>query len=133
MITACHTLIYSDDAEATRAFLRDVLRLPYVDEGDSGGTPGWLIFATGPSEMGVHPTAGEHEGRTYESPRRHQISLQCDDVAATRAELESRGAVFTSDVADHGYGLVTTLAVPGADDVMLYQPQHALALDLPLA
>ena len=132
MITACHTLIYSDDADATRAFLRDVLQLPFVDEGDSGGTPGWLIFATGRSEVGVHPTRSEHGGEVYESPRQHQISLQCDDIAATRAELESRGATFTSDVATRPYGHVTTFAVPGADDLMLYQPTHALALDLDL-
>ena len=132
MISACHTLIYSDDAEATRAFFRDVLRLPFVDEGDSGGLPGWLIFATGRSELGVHPTRSEHEGRTYESPRQHQISLQCDDVEATRAELESRGARFTSEVQTRPYGRVTTIAVPGADDLMLYQPTHPLALDLPL-
>ncbi len=127
MLTACHTLIYSDDAEATRAFFRDVLQLPYVDDRSSGA--GWLIFKTGPSEMGVHPTHSEHEGRVYESPRQHQISLQCDDVEATRADLEARGAEFTSGIDDHGYGLVTTVAVPGADDFMIYEPKHALALD----
>ena len=129
MITACHTLIYSDDAPATRTFFRDVLRLPYVEDA-SAGAPGWLIFATGPSELGVHPTRDEHEGHTYESPRHQSISLQCDDIAATRAELEGRGATFTSEVADHGFGLVTTIALPGADDLMLYQPRHALAVDL---
>ena len=54
MITALHTLIYSDDAAATRAFLRDVVGLAHVDDGE-----GWLIFRTGPSELGVHPTSGE--------------------------------------------------------------------------
>jgi len=127
MITACHTLIYSDDAEATRAFFRDVMQLPHVEDSSSGA--GWLIFRTGPSEMGVHPTHSEHEGRVYESPRQHQISLQCDDVETTRAELEARGAEFTSSIDDHGYGLVTTVAVPGADDLMIYEPKHALALD----
>lgn len=129
MITACHTLIYSDDADATRAFFRDVLQLPFVEDA-SGGGPGWLIFRTGPSELGVHPTRAEHEGQVYESPRHQSISLQCDDVAATRADLESRGATFTSETADHGYGLVTTVAVPGADDLMIYQPKHTLAIDL---
>src|SRR5688572_25227910 len=76
VITACHTLIYSDDAEATRAFLRDVLQLPHVDAG--GPEPGWLIFRTGPSEVGVHPTSGEHDGQAYSSPRRHGISFLVD-------------------------------------------------------
>lgn len=122
MILACHTLVYSDDAEATRAFFRDVLRLPHVEEGD-----GWLIFATGPSEMGVHPTGGTHEGQEYASPRHHQISFICDDIEATKAELEDRGAVFDGDVADRGYGLVATVRVPGADDVQIYQPRHRTA------
>ena len=127
MITACHTLIYSDDAAATRAFFRDVLQLPHVE--DTGSGEGWLIFRTGPSEVGVHPTRSEYEGRVYENPRQHLISLQCDDVEATKAELEARGAEFTSEIVDEGYGLVTMLAVPGADDLMLYQPKHELALD----
>src|SRR5688572_9976198 len=54
MITSMHLLIYSDDAPATRAFLRDVLGLPFVE--DAGPEPGWLIFGTGRSELGVHPT-----------------------------------------------------------------------------
>ena len=33
MITAVHTLIYSDDAPATRAFFRDVLGWPFVEQG----------------------------------------------------------------------------------------------------
>ena len=56
MIKAVHTLIYSDDPEATRAFLRDILRWPSVEDPDP--EPDWPIFKTGPSEMGVHPTPG---------------------------------------------------------------------------
>jgi catechol 2,3-dioxygenase-like lactoylglutathione lyase family enzyme len=40
---ACHTLIYSDDADATRAFFRDVLGLPNVDAGT--GDHGYGIVA----------------------------------------------------------------------------------------
>ena len=60
MITSIHTLIYSDDPPATRAFLRDVLGWPYVEHAESGS--GWLIFRCGPSELGVHPTSGTWEG-----------------------------------------------------------------------
>lgn len=90
MITAIPSLIYSDDPPVTRAFLRDVLQWPYVEDGPSGD--GWLIFGTGPSEMGVHPTHSEHGGQVYESPRHHEVSLMCDDIAATRAELAARGS-----------------------------------------
>ncbi|MGZ4675440.1 MAG: VOC family protein [Acidimicrobiia bacterium] len=128
MITAVHTLVYSDDPEATRAFFRDVLGWPFVT--DAGTDPGWLIFRTGPSEMGVHPTHSTHEGRDHVSPRQHVISIMCDDIATTAAELEARGATFGTDVFDRGFGLVRMLEVPGADPIMLYQPSHPTAYDL---
>ncbi|MGA2218510.1 MAG: VOC family protein, partial [Terracidiphilus sp.] len=121
MITSIHTLIYSDDAPATRAFLRDVLGWPYVEDAAGGGA-GWLIFKTGQSEMGVHPTHSVYDGKTYESPRHHLISLMCDDISRTVTELKGKGAEFRGDVQDHGFGLVAIMAVPGADDIMLYEP-----------
>ncbi|MGH9118690.1 MAG: VOC family protein [Acidimicrobiales bacterium] len=128
MITAVHTLIYSDDAEATRAFLRDVLGWPYLEHADSGR--GWLIFKTGPSELGVHPTSGTWEGETFSSPRHHSISLMCDDVEATMAELKAKGAEFSGGIEDMEFGLATMMQLPGADDIMLYQAAHPTAYDL---
>lgn len=128
MIKAVHTLIYSDDAEATRAFLRDVLRWPHVSDPDS--EPDWPIFKTGPSEMGVHPTGGTWEGEAFSHPVHHEISLMCDDVAATRAELEAKRATFDGDITDEGFGLATRMTLPGAGEIMLYQPQHPTAHDL---
>jgi catechol 2,3-dioxygenase-like lactoylglutathione lyase family enzyme len=128
MITSVHTLIYSDDAPATRAFLRDVVGWPHVE--DVGPEPGWLIFGTGPSEMGVHPTHSEWEGRSYDAPRHHEIALMCDDIEATRSDLEARGAVFAGPVVDEGYGLVAMLEVPGTDPITLYEPRHRTAYDL---
>lgn len=138
MITAVHTLIYSDDPTATRAFLKDVLRWPFVAEpgegdegrrssGDSGSQDpaDWLIFATGPSELGVHPTTTAG----YAGSRHHEIALVCDDIEDTVAELEERGAVFSSGPSDMGFGLVAMVQVPGADDVMIYQPKHVTAYD----
>jgi catechol 2,3-dioxygenase-like lactoylglutathione lyase family enzyme len=125
MITSVHAMIYSDDPEATRAFLRDVLGWSYVDAGD-----GWLIFRSGPSEIGVHPTGGEWEGQSFSYPRRHSISLMCDDVQATMADLRAKGAEFSGEVEDHGYGLVAMLRIPGADDVQLYEPRHPAAYGL---
>lgn len=99
MITAVHTLVYADDADAARAFFRDVLEWPHVDAGG-----GWLIFRTGPSELGVHPTS--------EQPQ-HEISLMCDDLEQTVSDLSAKGAVFTRDIRDDGFGLTTSLRVPG--------------------
>ena len=118
-------LIYSDDPEATRAFLRDVLEWQYVDAGH-----GWLIFKTGPSELGIHPTSGEHEGKEFSHPRHHSISLMCSDLEATIAELEAKGATLSGGIQDLGFGITTMLELPGADDILLYEPRHPKAYDL---
>lgn len=128
MITAVHTLIYSDDPPATRAFFRDVLGWPFVEHEASG--PGWLIFGSGPSELGVHPTRAVHDGREYVSPRQHLVSLMCDDVEATVRELEAKGAEFTGPPEDQGFGVGTNLKLPGAGEIMLYEPRHPKAYDL---
>ncbi|MGI9053257.1 MAG: VOC family protein [Ilumatobacteraceae bacterium] len=118
MITAVHTLVYADDADEARAFFRDVLQWSGIDAGG-----GWLIFKTGPSEMGVHPT--DHGGGQH-----HQISLMCDDIEATVADLRERGVEFSQDVRDDGFGLTAMFVVPGGGEMMLYQPRHPSAYDL---
>lgn len=127
MIKAIHTLIYSDDPEATRAFLRDVLGWPYFEHPDE---PGWLIFKTGPSEMGVHPTSGTYDGQDYSYPLHHSISLMCDDIEATVSELEARGAEFSGQIQDFGFGVGTNLKLPGAGEILLYEPRHPEAHSL---
>jgi predicted enzyme related to lactoylglutathione lyase len=122
MITAVHTLVYADDAEAARAFFRDVLEWPSVD-----ADGGWLIFRTGPSELGVHPTRTEHGGQVYETSVHHDISLLCDDIEGTVAALTARGAEFSGPISDRGFGRSTMLKVPGAGEMMLYEPRHPLA------
>jgi catechol 2,3-dioxygenase-like lactoylglutathione lyase family enzyme len=124
MIIAVHTLIYSDDPDRTRAFLRDVLGWPDVDAGG-----GWLIFKTGPSELGVHPTSGDGRSETSTGPH-HEISLMCDDISTTMAELSARGAEFAGPVHDQDFGLTAMMNVPGAPDILLYQPRHPVAFSL---
>jgi catechol 2,3-dioxygenase-like lactoylglutathione lyase family enzyme len=119
MITALHGLIYAEDPDAARAFFRDVLRFPGVDTGG-----GWLIFATGPSELGVHPSSWEHEGQQGGTDQRFDLSLMCDDLAATRAELEDRGATFEGEVEEERWGSTIQLRIPGAGSLMLYQPKY---------
>jgi predicted enzyme related to lactoylglutathione lyase len=124
MITAVHTLVYADDADAARAFFRDVLEWPSVD-----AHGGWLIFRTGPSELGVHPTGTEHEGQGPPTSH-HEISLLCDDIEATVAALAARGAEFSGAISDRGFGRTAMLKIPGAGEMMLYQPRHPVAHDL---
>jgi hypothetical protein len=111
MLTGAHVIVYGQDAEAARTFLRDVLELPAVDAGG-----GWLILGLPPAEVAVHPADG---------PPQHELYLMCDDVRATRAELERRGVRFTADVSDQGWGLMTRFEVPGAGELGLYEPRHA--------
>lgn len=120
-------MIYSDDPDATRAFLRDVLGWPCV-ENDPGS--GWLIFKSGASEMGVHPTSGQWEGQSFSYPRHHSISLMCDDIHSTIAELKGKGAEFLGEVQDHGYGWVIMMVLPAAGEIQLYQPDHPTAYGL---
>jgi catechol 2,3-dioxygenase-like lactoylglutathione lyase family enzyme len=108
MITGAHTILYADDAEAARAFFRDVLGFPAVDAGG-----GWLIFALPPGELAVHPGPSGT----------HRLYLMCDDLEATMAELAAKGAALGS-VYRERWGRVTTIEVPGAGEVGLYEPSH---------
>ena len=120
MITGTHAIIYADDAAQARAFFRDVLGLPNVDAHD-----GWLIFQLHPAELGIHPAAepGAPSGR-------HEIYLMCDDITGTVEELTGRGAEFTSPVTEAGFGLLTSIRIPGGGQIGLYEPKHPTAHDL---
>ena len=126
MITAMHALVYSDDPAATRAFFRDVLRWPFVSDDEGTEASDWLIFRSGRSEVGVHPTSGEG----FSVQRHHSISLMCDDIAATVAGLRERGAVIDGEPQDRGFGIAVEDEVPGADPIMLYEPKHRVAYGL---
>jgi catechol 2,3-dioxygenase-like lactoylglutathione lyase family enzyme len=118
MIRGVHTMFYSSEPEALRAFLRDVLGLPCSDVGG-----GWLIFDLPEAEMGCHPTE-KGDGGSVPSGT-HDISFYCDDIHRTVAQLKARGVEFTEPIADHGYGLVTHFKVPGNFAVQLYQPRYS--------
>lgn len=109
-ITGMHALLYTPEAEALRAFFRDVLGWKHVD---SGG--GWLIFALPASELGVHPS----EGST-----KHELSLICDDVHSTAEELRAKRVEFRGEPVEREYGIVTTMVLPGGVEVDLYEPRH---------
>jgi catechol 2,3-dioxygenase-like lactoylglutathione lyase family enzyme len=117
VISGGHVILYSRDAEADRAFFRDVLEYPHVDAGG-----GWLIFKTPPGELAVHPADGAPAQEFY---------LMCDDLPATMAELGERGVEFTGPAIDQRWGLVTGIKLPGGGQLGLSQPRHPTAYDLP--
>ena len=119
MITAVHTLVYADDPDAARAFFRDVLGMPFSD---SGG--GWLVFKTGPSELGVHPRSWEYGGATGSTDQRFDVSLMCDDLESTMTELRGKGAEFEGEPQEEPWGTTTQLRIPVAGTITLYQPSY---------
>jgi catechol 2,3-dioxygenase-like lactoylglutathione lyase family enzyme len=110
VITGAHAIVFSADAEADRAFFRDVLGFDSVDAGG-----GWLIFALPPAELAVHP-----------GPAEHRLYLMCDDVAGTVEELRGRGVELVREVSDEGWGLLTAIRLPGGGELGLYEPRHPL-------
>jgi hypothetical protein len=113
MIIGAHAIIFTKEADAVRGFLRDVLDLPAVEAGE-----GWLLFTLPPAELAVHAT--DLDGH-------HELYLMCDDIRATVAALEAKGAVFSQPVADRGWGLLTSISLPGGAELGLYQPRHPTA------
>jgi hypothetical protein len=114
MIIGAHAIMYSADADADRAFLRDVLSFPSVDAGR-----GWLIFALPPSEVAVHPAEG--------GELRHELYLMCDDIDAEIARLRERKVTCT-EVVVQPWGKLTNLTLPSGAALGLYQPTHPLAI-----
>jgi catechol 2,3-dioxygenase-like lactoylglutathione lyase family enzyme len=112
VIEGVHTILYAEDAEAARAFFRDVLCMDSVDAGR-----GWLIFALPPGELACHP-ADEGSGGVAEP------FLMCTDLEATRRELESKGVEFVAPVTDQRFGRMTRFKVPGFGELGLYEPHH---------
>jgi catechol 2,3-dioxygenase-like lactoylglutathione lyase family enzyme len=115
VITGSHLVMFSPDAEADRAFLRDVLGFAHVDAGS-----GWLIFKLPPAEVAVHPADG---------PSGHELFLMCDDVEAAVRDLAARG-VECAPIEQERWGSVTRVRLPSGADVGLYEPRHPRATDL---
>jgi hypothetical protein len=118
-ITGTHMLLYSSEADALRATLRDVFGFQCVDAGE-----GWLIFALPPAELGIHPA----EGSTFASGVRHQITFMCDDIQATVADLRAKGIRIDAEPRDEGWGINVMMTLPGGVQVMLYEPRHRTAI-----
>jgi catechol 2,3-dioxygenase-like lactoylglutathione lyase family enzyme len=115
MISGAHLVLFSKDADADRAFFRDVLQFPSVDAGH-----GWLIFALPPAEAAFHP--GETNGG-------HELYLLCTDLKAEMKALTEKG-VTCSAVHEERWGSITRLKLPGGGEIGLYQPKHKTAIGL---
>ena len=123
MIVGAHWLLYSQDPESDRAFLRDVLDLRPVDAGG-----GWLIFALPPSELAVHPGSGEFVQRHAEhSMIGSVLYFMCDDLRKTMEELRRKGVALAT-VTEAPWGLATSIRLPSGGEIGLYEPSHPTAI-----
>ena len=118
-VIGVHALLYTSEPEAVRAVFRDVFGFDHVDAGD-----GWLIFALPPAELGVHPAEGPAAG----AAGTHAVSLMCDDIAATVADLRGRGIEIPEEPQDQGFGIATRFVLPGGLEMQLYEPRHKTAI-----
>ena len=125
MIFGAHVLLYTADADADRAFFRDVLRFGHVDAGH-----GWLIFRLPPSEVAVHP-ADEGAPLSRETPGMvgAHLYLMCEDLETEIQALAARG-VKCAPVQHERWGIRTALRLPSGGELGLYQPKHPTALGL---
>jgi hypothetical protein len=110
MINGAHAIIYSRKPDADRKFLRNILKLPYVDVGD-----GWLIFGLPPAEVAVHPATRNNV---------HELYFMCADAKKFVAAMRKKGAQC-GPVLDRGWGLLTHVKLPGGGKLGVYQPRHA--------
>ncbi len=116
MIIGAHTVVYTPEPEAARAFFRDVLGYRSVDAGG-----GWLIFKLPPGEVAAHPSGGETH---------HELYLMCDDIAKTVEELTAKGAEFSDGgaVTEAGFGRLARMRIPGGGTIGVYEPRHPTAI-----
>jgi hypothetical protein len=125
MITGAHTLWYSRNPEADRAFLRDVIGLKAIDIGH-----GWIIFAMPPSEAAVHPADPENNGSgdsEQTSMLNAHVYFMCDDLDATLADLARKGVSYAAPHKER-WGIVSQLRLPSGGEIGIYQPLHLTAI-----
>ena len=109
-ITGAHAIIYSTDADADRALLKDIFKFKHVDVGG-----GWLIFALPPAEVAVHPS---------EENDVHELYLMTDDVEGF-VKAMNQHAVACAPIEDKGWGGLTQITLPSGGKLGVYEPRHA--------
>jgi catechol 2,3-dioxygenase-like lactoylglutathione lyase family enzyme len=124
MINGAHIILYTTDADADRAFFRDVLNFPSVDAGH-----GWLIFALPPAEVAFHDLDKRSwdkktlEQNDAQQNSRHELYLMCDDIVATLRDLKSKN-VPVSVISEQRWGSLASLTLPSGSELGIYQPKH---------
>src|SRR5262249_49138611 len=114
VLTGAHVVVYSQDAEADRAFFRDILGFRWVDAGR-----GCLIFAVPAAEVAFHP---------HDQNNKHEMFFTCDDLKVQVAALQKKG-VQVGKISEERWGARTTISLPGGGAIGLYEPKHPVTFE----
>lgn len=125
IVHGAHVILFSADAEADRAFFRDVLGFRTVDAGH-----GWLIFGLPPAEAAFHPADPASAGRGAAANEGAALYLMCEDLKAAMESLQERGVACTA-VTKERWGQVTGIVLPSGRTLGLYEPRHPTATASP--
>jgi len=109
MIVGAHSIIYSVDPEADRAFFRDVLKFPNVDVGG-----GWLIFGLPPAEVAFHPSKVNGKQEFY---------LMVTGIGEFTSHM-AHHQIPCSSIHEEAWGRLVEITLPGGGAVGVYQPLH---------
>jgi predicted enzyme related to lactoylglutathione lyase len=107
------------DLDRARAFYAEVLGLEASQVYQRGDAPAMgAEFETGTVTIALIDSAAI--GREFQ-PNTLPIAFRVDDVAAARAELESRGVTFAADTLDSGVCNMAFFTDPDGNALMLHQ------------
>ena len=101
----------SQDPDRARAFYRDVLGLrpdPHAEYEQWAGETCFGIWSP------------ERQGMPFVAQKGNPWPLACDDVPATRAELEARGVAFFGETIDTGVCHMAIFEDPDGNQLMLH-------------
>jgi len=101
----------SRDPDRARSFYRETLGLRPDEHAAYEQWAGDTCFAIWQPET---------VGRPFTPQKGNHWALGCDDVAATRAELEAKGVMFVGETLDTGVCHMAFFADPDGNDLMLH-------------
>lgn len=107
-----HIMLMVKDISATVKFYSEGLGLKVIKS-----SPGWAELDADGTTIALH--AASENGQSGSSPI---LSFHVDDVYATIANLEERGATLEGNVREPSFGKVAAMRTPDGSILSLLQP-----------
>ncbi len=112
-----HIMLMVKDIPATVKFYSEGLGLKVITS-----SPGWAELDADGTTIALH--AANENGQSGSSPI---LSFHVDDVYATIATLEERGATLQGNVREPNFGKVAAMLTPDGSIISLLQPAEVQA------